>query len=230
MKTLYFEKISQFDRQTEPVTVSIPFARGALTDVRHLAIRDGATVLPAQRRPLATWDDGSIKWLLVHFQPDLPGNKDKTLHFDVTETPVEAAVGATVTVTETESGLVVDTGPLSFLVPNEGFWPIARVALNGQPVWGATPFQGFTLAGVTIIQPKNKPRGRELTAEDKENNQLISRIRIRVEHAIGGVKRYRIVKDKLRNWKRNFRDKIMETCCGLHNFRLYFRPWHSDTL
>ncbi len=89
-----------------------------------------------------------------------------------------------------------------------------------------TGFQGFALAGVTILQPKKKPRGGELTAEEKEHNYEISRIRIRVEHAIGGVKRYRIVKDRLRNWKQGFRDLVMETCCGLHNFRLDFRPWH----
>ena len=53
----------------------------------------------------------------------------------------------------------------------------------------------------------------------------LSSLRIRVEHAIGGVKRYRIVKDKIRNWKREFKDSVFETCCGLHNFRLKFRPW-----
>lgn len=87
-------------------------------------------------------------------------------------------------------------------------------------------FQGFTLDGVIIIQPKKKPRGKELTAEEKEINRLISSIRIRIEHAIGGVKRYRIVKDRIRAWKNDFRDKVMETCCGLHNFRLRYRPWH----
>jgi hypothetical protein len=89
-----------------------------------------------------------------------------------------------------------------------------------------TGFQGFRLAGVTIIQPKKKPRGKELTADEKADNRAINHIRIRIEHAIGGVKRYRIVKDKLRNWKEGFRDQVMETCCGLHNFRLNFRPWH----
>ena len=49
--------------------------------------------------------------------------------------------------------------------------------------------------------------------------------RVRMEHAIGGVKRYRIVKDKIRNWKAGFKDAVFETCCGLHNFRLNFRPW-----
>ena len=101
---------------------------------------------------------------------------------------------------------------------------------EGSSLYQDTGFQGFSRAGVTIIQPKKKPSGQELTADDKENNRLISKIRIRVEHAIGGVKRYRIVKDKLRTWKSNFRDKVMETCCGLHNFRLNFRPWHYDTV
>jgi hypothetical protein len=48
--------------------------------------------------------------------------------------------------------------------------------------------------------------------------------------AFGGVKRYRIVKDKIRNWKNDFRDKVIETRCGLHNFRLNFRPWHDEAI
>ncbi len=87
-------------------------------------------------------------------------------------------------------------------------------------------FQGFQLEGVAILQPRKKPRGGELSYADKVRNRLISSVRVRVEHAIGGVKRYRIVKDKLRNWKPGFRDLVFETCCGLHNFRLDFRPWH----
>lgn len=97
---------------------------------------------------------------------------------------------------------------------------------DGSTLLQDTGFQGFAIEGVTIIQPKKKPRGQELTIEDKENNRAISKIRIRVEHAIGGAKRYRIVKDTSRNWKKGFRDQVMETCCGLHNFRLNFRPWH----
>ncbi len=92
-----------------------------------------------------------------------------------------------------------------------------------------TGFQGFSLKGVVILQPKKKPKGGELLYVEKVTNRLISTIRIRIEHAIGGVKRYRIVKDKLRNWKHGFRDLVFETCCGLHNFRLNFRPWHYDT-
>jgi hypothetical protein len=88
-----------------------------------------------------------------------------------------------------------------------------------------TGFQGFTLDNIAIWQPKKKPRGQSLSDLDKSRNQWLASLRIRVEHAIGGVQRLRIVKDKNRNWKENFRDSIMEICCALHNFRLKFRPW-----
>ena len=101
---------------------------------------------------------------------------------------------------------------------------------SGSCLYQDTGFQGFALEDITIVQPKKKSRGKELTQEEKDRNRQISSIRVRVEHAIGGVKRYRIVKDKIRNWKDDFRDQVMETCCGLHNFRLDFRPWHYDPI
>jgi len=99
---------------------------------------------------------------------------------------------------------------------------------EGSTVYQDTGFQGFCPEGVLIVQPKKKPKGGELTPDEKAENSRISSIRIRVEHAISGVKRCRIVKDRLRNWKAGFRDLVMETCCGLHNFRLNFRPWHYE--
>jgi hypothetical protein len=87
-------------------------------------------------------------------------------------------------------------------------------------------FQGFFLHGITIIQPKKKPPGGELTPPEQATNRRISSIRMRIEHVIGGVKRYRIVKDKIRLLKDGIRDAVMETCCGLHHVRLQYRPWH----
>jgi hypothetical protein len=87
-------------------------------------------------------------------------------------------------------------------------------------------FQGFCLQDVTIVQPKKKPAGGELTPPEKAMNRRISSISIRIEHAIGGVKRYRIVKDNIRLLKDGIRDTVMETCGGLHNFRRQSRPWH----
>jgi hypothetical protein len=97
---------------------------------------------------------------------------------------------------------------------------------HGSCLYQDMGFQGYTCDGITIFQPKKKPRGGELTPLEKATNRAISSIRIRIEHTIGGVKRYRIVKDKIRLLKDDIRDIIMETCCGLHNFRLQYRPWN----
>ncbi len=71
---------------------------------------------------------------------------------------------------------------------------------------------------------EKKPRGGELTAVEKETNQRISRVRVRVEHAIAGVKRARVVKDVLRNTKEGFSDLAIVAACGLHNLRVAQRP------
>lgn len=83
-----------------------------------------------------------------------------------------------------------------------------------------TGFQGHQPTGVQIVQPKKKPRGNELNADEKQANKEKSRFRVVVEHAIGRVKICRIVKDRIRCWKSGIRDRMMEICCGLHNFRL----------
>lgn len=94
---------------------------------------------------------------------------------------------------------------------------------NGSKLWQDTGFQGFAPDGVTVKQPKKKPRGRELTNEEKEANRAISQVRIEVEHHMGGIKRCQIVVQKFRNRAAHYVDDVMETACGLHNFRLTHR-------
>jgi hypothetical protein len=86
-----------------------------------------------------------------------------------------------------------------------------------------TGFQGYKPDGVVVIQPKKKPKGGELTPDEKVINRAISSIRVEVEHHIGGVKRAQIVVQKFRNRVAGFVDDVMETACGLHNFRVSHR-------
>jgi hypothetical protein len=81
------------------------------------------------------------------------------------------------------------------------------------------------LDGITMIQPEKESHAGERTPPEKAHNRVIWSIRIRSEHAIGGVKRYRMVKDRICLLKGGMRDAIMETRCGLHHFRLQYHPW-----
>lgn len=93
----------------------------------------------------------------------------------------------------------------------------------GSKLWQDTGFQGYKPEQVTIVQPKKKPRKQELSEADKQRNQEISSERIEIEHQIGGIKRCKIVVDKFRNRVAHYIDDVMETACGLHNFRLSYR-------
>jgi hypothetical protein len=98
---------------------------------------------------------------------------------------------------------------------------LARYRLpEGSELAQDSAFQGFSLPGVTILQPKKKPPKGSLTAEEKAENKRIAAIRVHIEHSIGSVKIYRIVHDIIRHWCPWIRDQVMYICCGLHNLRL----------
>ena len=77
--------------------------------------------------------------------------------------------------------------------------------------------------------PMKKPKGKELTKEQKEANRQISKRRVRIEHVNSSVKRCRIVQEGCRIFKENARDLVMEICCALHNFRVKLIPWEQMT-
>jgi hypothetical protein len=86
-------------------------------------------------------------------------------------------------------------------------------------------FLTFTLDQVEIIMPTRKPRGRTLSRAQKNANRRIARGRAHIEHVNSSVKRCRIVHDINRLWKAGVRDRVMEVCCALHNFRVRLTPW-----
>lgn len=115
---------------------------------------------------------------------------------------------------ETYEGSVHD-----ITIVKEEYWQFPENIM----VYQDTGFQGHAPNNVLVMQPLKKPKGKELTKEQKNNNKQISSIRVIVEHTIGKIKIFRIVKDTIRNWKYGFKDLIMEICCGLNNFKVSLR-------
>lgn len=86
-------------------------------------------------------------------------------------------------------------------------------------------FLACTLPQVEILMSTKKPRGQELTGEQQRANQALHQRRLRIEHVNSSVKCCRIVKDRMRLWKQGIRDRVMEFCCALYNFRVRLSPW-----
>lgn len=68
--------------------------------------------------------------------------------------------------------------------------------------------------------PHKKPKGGELTPEQKAENKALSSRRVLVEHAISGVKRMKSLTDIHRNRRDGMDDILMNVGCGLWNFHL----------
>ena len=97
-------------------------------------------------------------------------------------------------------------------------------------VWGDLGYQGILsdYEGDLIEIPHKKPRkskanpNPQLTASQRAENRAISQIRIFVEHAIGGMKRFNILVQRFRNRKENFEDESVGICAGLWNLNLCY--------
>lgn len=81
-------------------------------------------------------------------------------------------------------------------------------------------YLGYQPEGVLTLIPIKKPKKGQLSAQEKKFNQWVSSLRVVVEHAINGIKRCRIVKERCRHFAAHFRDQVMLTCAGLHNLRV----------
>jgi DDE superfamily endonuclease len=71
-----------------------------------------------------------------------------------------------------------------------------------------------------VYLPNKRPKKKELTPEQKTENQLLASQRIVVEHSIAELKRYRILSDRLRMQDLDLYNQVLGICAGLWNFRL----------
>lgn len=83
-----------------------------------------------------------------------------------------------------------------------------------------TGFQGIQSLHTNTLMPKKGSKKHPLTIEEKQNNRLISSVRILVEHAIAGMKRFKAATDIYRNRKPNTDDRFMLLSAGLWNLHL----------
>tara|TARA_B100001964_G_C14085389_1_gene532285 strand:- start:59 stop:946 length:888 start_codon:yes stop_codon:yes gene_type:complete len=88
--------------------------------------------------------------------------------------------------------------------------------------WVDSGFQGLQKQSENVHIPKKSSKNNPLTAEEKDENTLISSFRIVVENAIGGIKRYGCVSHIYRNFN-GIDDSFILVSAALWNFHLKYR-------
>lgn len=141
MYTIHVDPLTMTDQLAEPVSVGLPFARGALTDASCLRILAGDRPLPVQTRVLTRWSDDSIRWVLALFQPDLSANTAESFVLDLGGS-VGIPLATKVLVCDRTDGWTVDTGPLRVTISRPRFDLFREVQLHGRTILGAGALHG----------------------------------------------------------------------------------------
>ncbi|MBX9788448.1 MAG: hypothetical protein K2Y37_05995 [Pirellulales bacterium] len=121
-------------RAPQPVTTGIPLPRGWLHDVAALELRDQRDeCVPTQGELLASWSDGSIKWLLLDFLlPELALEAKSTeaawtLVKVVDRPTARSTPTSALRVTESPEALLVETGSKWFRVDRRSLAEVLEV-------------------------------------------------------------------------------------------------------
>jgi len=113
-------------RTREPVTFGLPFPKGRIHDSRFLSIaaQDGTT-LPLQVNVLDRWNDGSVRWALVDFQPTC--SDTGPAQYRVSTAAGTSTHGPALTIQTVSGGAVVKTGAADFHLSDDGRLTVSGV-------------------------------------------------------------------------------------------------------
>jgi hypothetical protein len=162
---LSVEERHGYTRRSEVVTLGVPLPRGAVKDLARLSVLDpGGKAVPAQFEALATWPDGSIKWVLADFSADSTANGKAEYRLNDTGRRPERATPLSITDGDNDT-VAVGTGPMRCVLRRKSFDLFSSVELDHN---GDGKFSGNERItrpeggpGIRLLDPK----GREISSK-----------------------------------------------------------------
>ncbi len=137
--TLTVAEPSGVSRSQWPVTSGVPFAEGTLHNEKAVALFNASDEeVPLQTEVLTRWKDGSIRWLLLDFQVDLPAHQKSSWTLKYGAGVQRSSVAAPLQIQTKDAGqVVVDTGPVRLEYVPHTFQPQGKAFLKGKATDGS---------------------------------------------------------------------------------------------
>ena len=112
-----FRETAGVGRSFEPVRAGLPFPRGVLARAQNVRVvlSDGREA-PSQRRVLARWPDGSVRWLELCFEPSVAANAVGRYRVEFGPKVRAAKVQQPLAATAAKGVIRIDTGRLLLTV------------------------------------------------------------------------------------------------------------------
>lgn len=144
---IVIEEPAGIERRNWPAARGVQFAQGLLRDANCVLLRnpEGAP-LPLQAKVLSIWPDGSIQWLLLAFQVNLPAQQSLALTVEIVDQPVSPSLPHSLSVTQSGERYVFNTGPLEVEIDlGRGFTLFDRLVFEGRELLAGEGLQGFAV-------------------------------------------------------------------------------------
>ena len=108
-------------------------------------------------------------------------------------------------------------------IHDKTIWDEMKLQTAGQNVLMDLGFLGAEQDRIDVILPFKKAKNSALSKVKKQLNQALGSLRVIIEHAFGGVKRLRIIRQKIYLKTFETREQVMRIAVGLHNLRVTHR-------
>lgn len=104
-------------------------------------------------------------------------------------------------------------------VHDKTIWDQIQIELSPVNLLADLGFMGIDKEHPNVILPYKKPRNGQLIELQKQINKTIGKWRVCIEHALSGVKRLKIIRNKIRLKSYEVIDRMMRIATALHNLR-----------
>ncbi|MPY91085.1 MAG: hypothetical protein GEU99_24620 [Luteitalea sp.] len=151
-----------------PVRCGLPIPEGELATAGQAAVLDArGNPVPSQNRTMATWPDGSVKWLYTDFSHDLSTAAEGRYTLAYGNRVKRAEPASRVELRSTGDGIDVDTGAIRFHVPRGRFGILEGVTLASGRTLQSEP------VAITITEAEGKTwRALDLPVEHLEIEEV----------------------------------------------------------
>lgn len=131
---LRIREVGNIARASEPVRFGVPLPRGLVRNPQDLCLEDSSgKALPLQARVLASWSDGSVRWILIDTLLDLAAAGEAVLRLRRVE---GKSTEEQLEVSRAGSSITIDTGAARFQLPCSGPCLIDSVLVDGKEQLG----------------------------------------------------------------------------------------------
>ncbi|MBL7069001.1 MAG: hypothetical protein ISS34_04015 [Candidatus Omnitrophica bacterium] len=109
----------------------VPFGFGELKNLDNAILLDRAgNEIPFQARVLSRWPDKSIKWALIDMKTTVDATDRPLYWFKYKEETKKRKQNSRLTVKESRSEVIVNTGPMRFIVNKKNFYPFEKIWMD----------------------------------------------------------------------------------------------------